>query len=360
MKEGTVDFIAKGDCVAEMKKLPAESVDVIFADPPYYMQLGGDLNRPDSSSVKGVDDEWDKFDSFEAYDKFSKEWILEAKRIMKPDASFWVIGSYHNIFRIGKLLQDLGFWIRNDIIWVKNNPMPNFKGTRFTNAHETLLWCTKSKEARPTFNYHAMKTFNDDKQMRSDWNLPICSGGERFRDKNGDSVHSTQKPKALLYRVILSTSKKGDIILDPFFGSGTTGVVAKELGRHYIGLEKEEKYIKVAKQRIAEVEIPDEKILSISQKKPPLKIPFGSLLTQGFLNAGDILFAKNGKIKATVRVDGSLKTDEGIEGSIHKVGATVQNKSACNGWSFWSTKKDGKTISIDTLRHEIADLKKVA
>ncbi|MBN2675705.1 MAG: site-specific DNA-methyltransferase [Alphaproteobacteria bacterium] len=354
MGKDKVDFIMQGDCVANMKKLPDASVDLIFADPPYYMQLGGELNRPDASSVKSVDDAWDKFDSFQAYDTFSKEWISEAKRIMKPDASFWVIGSYHNIFRIGNLLQDLGFWIRNDIIWVKNNPMPNFKGTRFTNAHETLLWCTKSKDSRPTFNYHAMKIFNDDKQMRSDWNLPICSGSERFRDKDGASIHSTQKPKALLYRVILSTSNTGDVVLDPFFGSGTTGVVAKELGRHYIGLEKEEKYINVAQQRIAEVSAPDEKILSMTQKNPPVKVPFGSLLTQGLIHAGDTLFAKNGTVKATVRVDGSLKTASGVEGSIHKVGATVQNKSACNGWSFWSVSKNGEDVSIDTLRHQIA------
>ncbi|MHA1540523.1 MAG: site-specific DNA-methyltransferase [Alphaproteobacteria bacterium] len=348
------NFIAKGDCIKEMKKMDANSIDIIFADPPYNMQLGGDLRRPDDSKVKAVDDEWDQFESFKTYDEFSIKWLTEAKRVMKPDASFWVIGSYHNIFRLGKILQDMGFWIMNDILWIKNNPMPNFKGTRFTNAHETLLWCTKSKNAKPTFNYHAMKTFNGDKQMRSDWYLPICSGGERRRNANGESIHSTQKPEALLHRVLLSSSNKGDLVLDPFSGSGTTAVVAKKLGRNFIGIEKEQEYIDLTNKRLAEVETADDKILSISQKKKINKIPFGSLVAQGKISAGTTLFSNNGKVKATVRVDGSLITDKGIEGSIHKVGATVQNKASCNGWTFWSLETNGEKKSIDTFRQKVA------
>ncbi|MBN1784102.1 MAG: hypothetical protein JW812_03980 [Alphaproteobacteria bacterium] len=347
-----LDFIIKGDCVAEMAKMPDHSVDVIFADPPYHMQLGGELHRPDSSHVKSVDDEWDQFESSKAYDDFTVAWLTQAKRVLKKDGSFWVIGSYHNIFRVGKILQDMGFWIMNDILWIKNNPMPNFKGTRFTNAHETLLWCTTSKEARPTFNYHAMKTFNGDKQMRSDWYLPICSGNERCRNAAGESIHSTQKPEALLYRVLLSTSNKGDVVLDPFNGSGTTAVVAKKLGRRFIGIEREQEYIDLTYKRLAAVETIDDKVLSISQKKEMPKVPFGSLVANGMIKPGSTLFAQNGQVKAIVRADGSLITDKGEEGSIHKVGATVQNKASCNGWTFWSINQNGKDTSIDTLRHD--------
>ncbi|HQS70212.1 MAG TPA: DNA methyltransferase, partial [Novosphingobium sp.] len=241
--------ILRGDCIAEMRKLPDASIDMIFADPPYNLQLGGDLARPDGSHVDAVTNDWDKFSSFATYDKFTREWLIEAHRLLKPDGSIWVIGSYHNIFRVGTILQDLGFWILNDIIWRKANPMPNFKGTRFTNAHETLIWASKSEKSKYTFNYRAMKTLNDELQMRSDWVLPICSGPERLR-RNGTKAHPTQKPEALLYRVMLATTNKGDVVLDPFFGTGTTGAVAKRLGRDWIGCEREDDYIEVALERI--------------------------------------------------------------------------------------------------------------
>lgn len=352
MEKEKTNFIIKGDCIAEMEKMPNGSIDLIFADPPYNMQLGGNLTRPDSSHVKSVDDEWDQFESFDTYDKFTTDWLSQAKRILKKDGSLWVIGSYHNIFRIGKILQDLGVWIRNDIIWVKHNPMPNFKGTRFTNAHETLLWCTPHKDSKPTFNYHAMKTFNEDKQMRSDWYLPICSGSERGRDELGHSIHSTQKPESLLYRILIACSNAGDLVLDPFSGSGTTAVVAKKLGRRFIAIEKEEKYIKLAEKRLQNTTTLDEKILSIHTKQVPPKIAFGTLVSNGIIKPGETLFSQKG-IKATVCVDGSLKTEEGLSGSIHKIGATIQNKASCNGWTFWSIYKNGKQTSIDTLRHDI-------
>ena len=244
-----IDTILVGDCIERMNALPAGSVDLIFADPPYNLQLGGDLQRPDGSQVDAVDDDWDKFDNFAAYDKFTQEWLAEARRILKPDGTLWVIGSYHNIFRVGATLQDQGFWILNDIIWRKSNPMPNFKGTRFTNAHETLIWAAKSDKARYTFHYRSMKTLNDELQMRSDWVIPICGGKERLK-LNGTKAHPTQKPEALLYRILLACTNPGDVVLDPFFGTGTTGAVAKRLQRHWIGCERYSTYCKVAEERI--------------------------------------------------------------------------------------------------------------
>jgi len=317
--------ILDGDCIEAMRSLPDACVDMIFADPPYNLQLGGDLSRPDGSHVDAVTDHWDQFDSFAAYDKFSREWLTEARRVLKPNGSLWVIGSYHNIFRLGAMLQDMGFWILNDIVWRKANPMPNFKGTRFTNAHETLIWCSMGEKAKYTFNYRAMKTLNDELQMRSDWVLPICGGQERLK-KEGHKVHPTQKPEALLYRVMLATTNKGDVVLDPFFGTGTTGAVAKRLQRHWIGCEREDTYCKVAEERIAMALPLDESALETMQSpKSQPRVSFGQLVENGYIRAGAQLTDKKRRFGAIVRADGSLKwTDK--YGSIHKIGATPERE----------------------------------
>ena len=352
--------IIKGDSIESMRSLPDNSIDVIFADPPYNLQLKNDLSRPDSSKVNGVTEGWDRFKSFEEYDKFTKDWISEAQRILKPEGTIWVIGSYHNIFRVGNTMQNLGFWILNDIIWHKSNPMPNFKGTRFTNAHETIIWASKNHNSKYSFNYHAMKSLNEGIQMRSDWYIPICSGGERIKDSNGNKIHSTQKPEALLYRVLLSSSKKDDVVLDPFFGTGTTGAVAKKLGRNFIGLEREDIYISAAEKRIKEIDSPDEQFLSTTvSKKTQKRVPFGSLVENGLIKPGAVLRGpkslKSKKFMATVRADGSLSMN-GESGSIHQMSAKVQGKESSNGWTFWHLEKDGKLELIDDLRTEFLSI----
>lgn len=350
--------ILVGDCVDLMRSLPSASMDVIFADPPYNLQLGQKLYRPNNSLVDGVDDAWDKFTDFAAYDQFTHSWLSEAYRLLKPNGTFWVIGSYHNIFRVGSILQDLGFWILNDIIWCKNNPMPNFRGKRFTNAHETLIWAAKSSASRPVFNYEVMKSLNDDKQMRSDWTMPICSGAERLRDEAGMKAHPTQKPEALLYRVILASSNVGDVVLDPFMGSGTTAAVAKKLGRNFIGLERDEDYARVAMRRAVEQEPVQLENLKVTQpKKNEIRIPFGVLLERGLLQPGCVLYNSNRKIKATVRADASLcamMDGREVAGSIHKLGALLQGLPACNGWIFWYYENsENELVLLDTLRQEI-------
>lgn len=358
MKTLKLDTIYQGDCIEIMNSLPAKSVDVIFADPPYNMQLGGDLCRPDCSRVAAVDDEWDKFASFKAYDDFSVRWLKAARRVLKDDGTLWVIGSYHNIFRVGAQLQDMGFWILNDIIWEKTNPMPNFKGTRFTNAHETLIWCAKSDKSKYTFNYESMKAFNEDVQMRSDWHLPICTGHERLKDANGKKVHTTQKPESLLYRVLMSSTNPNDVVLDPFFGTGTTGAVAKKLGRHYIGIEKDPVYIAAASERLAKITpIASEELLAPTAKKSASepRIPFGSVIEHGLLNPGAQLYDARRRFTATVKADGSLITPSQVKGSIHQVGAKLQGLPSCNGWTFWCfedrRKKDLQPI--DSLRQQL-------
>jgi len=342
--------ILPGDCIQAMRSLPAASVDMVFADPPYNLQLGGDLNRPDGSHVDAVTDHWDKFDSFAAYDRFTRDWLAEARRVLKPNGSLWVIGSYHNIFRVGAILQDMGFWILNDIVWRKANPMPNFKGTRFTNAHETLIWAAMGEKAKYTFNYRSMKTLNDELQMRSDWVLPICGGPERIK-RDGVKAHPTQKPEALLYRVMLATTNKGDVILDPFFGTGTTGAVAKRLGRQWIGCEREETYRAVAIDRI-ETALPlDESALTTMQSaKAAPKVAFGTLVETGWIVPGSALSDKKGKLKATVRADGSLVSAGGESGSIHGLGAKLQGAPSCNGWSFWHIEHQGAWKPLDAVR----------
>jgi len=345
--------ILTGDCIAAMNGLPPDSIDMIFADPPYNLQLSGELHRPNNSRVDGVADDWDKFATFADYDAFTRDWLSATRRVLKPTGSLWVIGSYHNIFRVGAILQDLGFWILNDVIWRKTNPMPNFRGKRFTNAHETMIWCARDETRKPTFNYQAMKALNDGIQMRSDWLFPICSGPERLKT-DGRKAHPTQKPEALLHRVLLAATNPGDLVLDPFFGSGTTGAVAKRLGRDWIGIEREADYVEIAKQRIAAIKpaSADVTILSTPNKRTEPRVPFGSVIEEGLLRAGDQLFDVRKRIVAKINADGSITT-KGERGSIHQIGARVQNAPACNGWTYWHFEKSGKIHPIDALRDRI-------
>jgi modification methylase len=351
------NVILEGDCVAEMSTLPDKSVDMIFADPPYNLQLGGDLFRPEGGRVDAVDDDWDKFDSLAVYDDFTKRWLAEARRILKDDGTIWVIGSYHNIYRVGSLLQDADFWILNDIVWRKSNPMPNFRGTRFTNAHETLIWCSKSEKARYTFNYRAMKALNDDLQMRSDWLLPICAGPERLKGDDGAKAHPTQKPEALLYRILLACTKPGDVVLDPFFGTGTTGAVARRLGRRWVGIEKETAYVKVARERIDSTLPLDESAMqTVIDKREQPRVAFGVLVESGLVPAGATLSDAKRRWTASVRADGSIACDA-HSGSIHKVGAALQGAPSCNGWTFWHVVDGGSLTLLDAVRqHHLASL----
>jgi DNA modification methylase len=344
-----------GDCVELLATLPAESVDLIFADPPYNLQLRGDLWRPNLTRVDAVDDEWDQFESFAAYDKFSRAWVSACRRVLKPDGGLWVIGSYHNIYRLGAILQDLGFWILNDVVWIKTNPMPNFRGVRFTNAHETLIWAARERESRYTFNHHAMKAFNDGKQMRSDWELPLCTGGERIKI-DGQKAHPTQKPEALLYRALLASTEPGDIVLDPFFGVGTTGAVAKRLGRRWVGIEREQKYARLAIQRIERIEpepLEDEFYDVADAKRRAPRVPFARLLELGLLRPGQRLyFRKQRSQAARVKPDGRLvlKKDEG---SIHQLGKMLSQGAPCNGWEHWYVRdEEGEWIVLDKLRQK--------
>ena len=386
-----VNRILEGDCIAHLQALPSASIDLVFADPPYNLQLAGDLLRPNNTTVDGVDDAWDKFASFADYDRFSRAWLAQVQRVLKPNGAIWLIGSYHNIFRLGAALQDLGFWIQNDVVWRKTNPMPNFRGKRFTNAHETLIWASRDQKAKPTFNYEAMKAFNDDVQMRSDWLIPICAGPERLKDGDGRKAHPTQKPEGLLHRVILATTNPGDVILDPFFGTGTTGAVARKLGRKFIGIERDKDYAKVAAERIARITPCDATSLETQKsKRSEPRVPFGAVVELGLLEPGTKLWDEKGRIWAEVRADGtlaitpksfshpqarlpggdrpgaaaarSLKRNASADpvpsaaaaqqGSIHRIGAAVQGASACNGWTFWHFEADGALKPIDLLREE--------
>ena len=356
-KDLPLDTIQAGDCIEIMNALPEASVDLVFADPPYNLQLKGELHRPDNSRVDAVDDHWDQFASFRAYDQFTAAWLAAARRILKPNGAIWMIGSYHNVYRMGAQLQDQGFWILNDVIWRKSNPMPNFRGKRLTNAHETLIWAAKSEAGKYTFNYEALKALNEGIQMRSDWVLPICNGGERLKDANGDKAHPTQKPESLLHRVIVGTTNPGDVILDPFFGTGTTGAVAKKLGRHFIGIEREEAYRKVAEERLSRVRRFDREGLEVStSKRAEPRVPFGQIVERGMLNPGEWLYSLNGRAKAKVRADGTLIMSDGngdTKGSIHQVGAHVEGAPSCNGWTYWCFKRDGQQVPIDVLRQQV-------
>ena len=310
MEDNFKNKIINGDCLVELKKIPDRTFDLVFADPPYNLQLKNKLTRPDSSVVNAVNDKWDQFESFKKYDEFTISWLKECKRVLKKNGALWVIGSYHNIFRLGTAIQNLGFWILNDVIWNKNNPMPNFRGTRFTNAHETLIWSSKDQKSKYTFNYQSLKCLNDDLQMRSDWTFPICSGKERLK-KNGKKVHSTQKPEALLHRIILSTTNKDDVILDPFLGTGTTAVVAKKLGRKYFGIEKDKKYFKAANERINKTSVIEQSYLdTLENNKSKPRIPFGSLVELGIIKPGTNIFDQKKKVNAKIMIDGSIKHKE--------------------------------------------------
>tara|TARA_B100001250_G_scaffold260992_1_gene224784 strand:- start:330 stop:1403 length:1074 start_codon:yes stop_codon:yes gene_type:complete len=344
--------IINGDSLKELKKIPSETFDLIFADPPYNLQLKNELSRPDRSKVKAVDDKWDKFESFKSYDEFTIDWLTECRRILKKNGAIWIIGSYHNIFRVGYIVQDLGFWILNDVIWNKNNPMPNFRGTRFTNAHETLIWASKNEKSKYTFNYQSLKCLNDDLQMRSTWNLPICSGKERLKS-NGVKIHSTQKPESLLHRIILASSNKDDFILDPFLGSGTTSVVSKKLGRNYFGIEKEKNYFDAANKRLKNTKIIENEYLdTLENNRTKPRIPFGSLVEMGLIRPGTKIYDQKKKINAKIMVDGSIKYHQS-EGSIHKVAAQIIGAESCNGWTYWHYESGNSLKPIDHLRQRL-------
>lgn len=340
--------ILHGDCIEILKSLPENSVDLIFADPPYNLQLRNDLYRPNMTKVDAVNDGWDQFEGFAAYDAFTREWLSASQCVLKPTGTIWVIGTYHNIYRVGAIMQDLGFWILNDLVWIKRNPMPNFRGVRFTNAHETILWAQRKKGAKYTFNHKSMKALNDDLQMRSDWNLPLVTGNKRIK-LNGTKAHSTQKPEALLYRVLMASSNPGDVVLDPFFGTGTTGAVAKKLGRNWIGIERDKKYIKIAQKRIDAIQGADEEAIHVEKRKPA-RVPFGALLENGLLQPGQILyFAKDG-VRAKILANGHLRCAN-ITGSIHGVAKTLMDNAPANGWDLWFYKdKSGKKVVINELR----------
>lgn len=350
VRELPLDQVLLGDSVQMMSMLPAASVHCVFADPPYNLQLRGELRRPDDSVVDGVDEDWDRFVDFPAYDAFTRDWLTECRRLLRKDGTLWVIGAYHNIFRIGAILQDLGFWILNDVVWRKANPMPNFRGRRFTNAHETLIWAARQRDSRHRFNYQAMKALNDDIQMRSDWFLPLCTGPERLRNAHGLKLHPTQKPEALLHRVLLASTGPGDIVLDPFMGTGTTGVVAKRLHRHFIGIERHPAYAEAAIGRIRQTRpVPEDGVATAPSRRDVPRVPFGSLVETGLVPPGTKLFDRMRRVSAVVAADGTVVSGE-LRGSIHKVGATVQNAPSCNGWTFWHLEQDGVLVPLDTLR----------
>lgn len=347
-----LDQIIHGNCINILGTLPEKSIDMIFADPPYNLQLQQELWRPNMTKVDAVKDEWDLFADFAAYDQFTRHWLQACRRVLKDTGTIWVIGSYHNIYRVGTILMDLSYWILNDVVWLKTNPMPNFRGVRFTNAHETLLWAQKIKGAHYTFNYQAMKSLNEGLQMRSDWVLPICTGRERIKI-NGSKVHTTQKPEALLYRVIQSSSNPGDVVLDPFFGTGTSGAVAKKLHRHWIGIEQDKEYVRIANERLAAI-VPQEfkkELFSFPRKRERPRIPFGTLLERGLLRPGQTLFfGRRGNTCATVLANGQIK-QKGRVGSIHQVGKAIK-KAPCNGWEHWYylNEETGERVVIDRLR----------
>ncbi len=347
--------IIVGDCIEAMAALKDASVDLVFADPPYNLQLNGELWRPNNTKVDAVDDDWDQFASFAVYDEFTRAWLKEARRVLKPTGSLWVIGSYHNIFRIGTALQDLGFWVLNDVVWRKTNPMPNFRGRRFTNAHETLIWCARDKNATGyTFNYDGMKALNEGLQMRSDWLFPLCTGTERLKDEDGNKAHPTQKPEALLHRLIMASTNAGDVILDPFFGTGTSGAVAKRLGRRFIGIERDSAYARRAEMRIKAVTpVSDAALQGAPSKRNATRVPFGSLVERGLIAPGETLYDRMKRVRAEVRADGSLAFGRSV-GSIHSIGAEAQNAPSCNGWTYWHVAdRDGRLKSIDALREQI-------
>ncbi len=352
VRELPLDQILRGEAVSMLRMLPPASVHCVFADPPYNLQLNGELRRPDESVVDGVDEDWDRFDDFASYDAFTRDWLTECRRVMRKDGTLWVIGSYHNIFRIGAILQDLGFWILNDVMWRKSNPMPNFRGRRFTNAHETLIWAARGRDSRYKFNYQSMKALNDDLQMRSDWLLPLCTGAERLKNAHGLKLHPTQKPEALLHRVLLASTAPGEIVLDPFLGTGTTAAVARRLQRHFIGIERHPAYVEAALERIRAVKpAPVEGTTGTPNKRDAVRVPFGALVETGVILPGTPVYDRQKKASAIVAADGTLLLGK-VRGSIHQIGAQVQNAPSCNGWTFWHVMRARKLVCVDVLRSE--------
>ena len=352
VRELPLDQIMLGDCITLMRMLPPASVHCVFADPPYNLQLRGELRRPDDSLVDGVDEDWDRFTDFAAYDAFTRAWLTECRRLLRKDGTLWVIGAYHNIFRIGAIMQDMGFWVLNDVIWRKANPMPNFRGRRFTNAHETMIWAARGKDARYKFNYQAMKALNDDVQMRSDWYFPLCTGAERLRNQHGLKLHPTQKPEALLHRVLLASTAPGDIVLDPFAGTGTTAAVAKRLHRHFIGIERHPAYAEAAIGRVRKTKpVTQAGLTTTPSKKDTPRIPFGSLVERGLIAPGTVVTDRMRRVQAVIAADGTLVAGN-ERGSIHKIGALLTNAPSCNGWTFWHFERDGALVALDVLREE--------
>jgi modification methylase len=355
VRELPLNQILLGDAVHMMQMLPAASVHCVFADPPYNLQLRGELRRPDDSLVDAVDEDWDRFTDFHAYDSFTRAWLAECRRLLRKDGTLWVIGTYHNIFRIGAILQEMGFWILNDVVWRKSNPMPNFRGRRFTNAHETLIWAARQRDSRYRFNYQAMKALNEDRQMRSDWLIPLCTGAERLRNEHGLKLHPTQKPEALLHRVLLASTGPGDIVLDPFMGTGTTAVVARRLQRHYIGVERHPAYVEAALGRVRRARpAPADGLATRTSRRDAERVPFGSLVERNVLPAGTKLTDRMRRVQAVVVADGTLRCGE-VHGSIHQVGAAVQHAASCNGWLFWHMEVAGALVPIDRLRDGAGD-----
>jgi len=355
VRELPLDQVLLGDCMTLMRMLPPASVHCVFADPPYNLQLRGELRRPDDSLVDAVDEEWDRFTDFATYDAFTREWLTECRRLLRKDGTLWVIGAYHNIFRIGAILQDLGFWLLNDVIWRKANPMPNFRGRRFTNAHETLIWAARQRDSRHRFNYQAMKALNDDVQMRSDWWIPLCTGAERLRNQHGLKLHPTQKPEALLHRVLLAATAPEEIVLDPFLGTGTTAVVAKRLHRHFIGIERHPAYVEAALGRIRRTRpAPPAGVATAPSKRDAPRVPFGSLVERGVVPPGTRLVDRMRRVVATVAADGTIVAGKS-RGSIHQVGAAVQNAPSCNGWLFWHIERGGRLVPLDRLRSDAVE-----
>ncbi|EJB80414.1 type II m6A methylase [Helicobacter pylori Hp H-6] len=346
-----LNAIIEGDCLERLKDFPNKSVDFIFADPPYFMQTEGELKRFEGTKFQGVEDHWDKFGSFEEYDTFCLGWLKECQRILKDNGSICVIGSFQNIFRIGFHLQNLGFWILNDIIWHKSNPVPNFAGKRLCNAHETLIWCAKHKNSKVTFNYKTMKYLNNDKQEKSVWQIPICMGNERLKDAQGKKVHSTQKPEALLKKIILSATKPKDIVLDPFFGTGTTGAVAKSMNRYFIGIEKDSFYIKEAIKRLNNARDKSDFITNLELETKPPKIPMRLLISKQLLKIGDFLYSSNKEKICQVLENGQVRDNENYETSIHKMSAKYLNKTNHNGWKFFYAYYQNQFLLLDELRY---------
>lgn len=344
------DYIYQGDCLDILKTFPDRSVDLIFADPPYNMQTEGELLRTDGTAFEGVSDKWDKFNSLQEYDNFSRQWLVECRRILKNDGAIWVIGSFQNIFRLGYIMQDLGFWILNDVIWSKPNAVPNFGGTRFQNSHETLIWCSKSKGAKYQFNYKTMKYLNGNKQMKSVWNIGICIGNERLKNAEGKKIHSTQKPEQLLYNIILSSTKIEDLVLDPFFGTGTTGAVAKRLGRHYVGIEREEQYIKAATRRIQSVQLELSEFTENQLEVKPPRFSIKQLIELGYLTVGQKLYSKDRKHYAVICTDGNVQYEE-TKTSIHRMSALFLNRTNNNGWDYFWCEYKNKFVTINSLRY---------